>query len=1415
MQLDHSAAEDISIPSPFIPCDHPVANEADAEDAPPTVEASSSETELSDSEYDSDLERLRIAIDARMRVGDVPVPRYSNSAFTREGIRNISISAQDYDDTAPTNQPPTAEVILEGTQYCQSPSLYYNAQYDRLGVDFHSWNVRCSSPHPRSIAFELVQRMIEVFVRLFVQCRNYLALAMSMGIAYDNFRQALRITANWWMLDTGSEVHIATSENQQGIYNIVDTHVNVDGIGTRSVCFRRQGNLADIGLIYIGNAPCNIVSAGRAIANGSRLSVHPNLDLITLTTPNGTIFRFRRRGMVWICRRPLFAATNDRPLPSLKDDSDDDDNNVGVSGHSNTVVRNSSSTSVSVSSSSKTSSTSSSSNKESSKSSSSSTLSMVTTIEQLKRQFTKKQLEEIERVKSLHESLDLPGKATLLATVNSGEIMNIPNVSTEGIHNYFKLYGKPAAEDAGDRVKFKPKIPPQLVDESILEHIRKVILSIDLFFIGKLAFMIGSFMLPWCERPLILQQYLAKGKKPEAIVDAIRAFIGTMKTHRVEATLIRCDQEPALVASKSLIESTLGIKVEQLTENVPPAERSIRSVKTGCRKRVALLAFKLFPTLIPFLVAWAVSRLNLLVSATVPGKLTPYHAFTGRKPNYQHLAAASFGQIVRCDSTNSEFPNTLEPRSVDAIALVPTGNQHGDWFCYNLSTCSIIRRYIRRNDPVPTTQTHIDLINSLAATHSQDMMFTTFSGEVLDEVHGHDTLSSHGRSAAADDEVVLDLHSEEKSSYSSSSSSNIQPSTIQSASEELQPSDDGGTNTGVPIPGVPIPGVDSLIGKKVYKRFTGYGDQAFEGTVTSFKAPWYKITYVDGDEEEMTAKEIHRHSKVPPRSFSAFTKLGKQFAFHMSLKKGMTKHGDAALSAIRKELTSIHKTGTLQGVDYSRLSPAIRSKAIRSMLLFKEKYYPNGEFEKLKARVVAGGDQQDRELYSTSQTSSPTVATEVLMMVATIAAHEKRHVVTADVTSAFLRGKFDKDATPVIMRLDKELADVLVDIEPSYRKFQRDNGSVYCRLMRPLYGLVEAAKLWHDEITRTLLEEGFTQNPYDQCTYNRMYRGKQHTIVLHVDDMFCTCEDPRANKQIIKALEAKYDKIGVQEGLVHSYLGMTFDFSESGKVKVTQDGYVSELLASEDIRSAVKTPATDALFDIEEVSELLSKSDKEHFHSIVAKLLYLSKRTRPDIMVAVNFLTSRVLVATQQDREKLYRVLKYLYGTQKWGIVLESDDNLLLLRVFIDASYGVHSDGKSHTGLVLMMGKGVIICKSVKQKINTKSSTEAELVALSDSISMAIWCRNFLEAQGYKMPPASVFQDNQSTIAMVRAGKPTSDRTRHVNIRFFFVADREKSGEIAISYMPTKDMLADVLTKPLQGELFLKLRKELLNWEED
>jgi hypothetical protein len=103
-------------------------------------------------------------------------------------------------------------------------------------------------------------------------------------------------------------------------------------------------------------------------------------------------------------------------------------------------------------------------------------------------------------------------------------------------------------------------------------------------------------------------------------------------------------------------------------------------------------------------------------------------------------------------------------------------------------------------------------------------------------------------------------------------------------------------------------------------------------------------------------------------------------------------------------------------------------------------------------------------------------------------------------------------------------------------------------------------------------------------------------------------------------------------------------------------------------------------------------------------------------------------------------------------------------------------------------------------------------VGLSDSVGQVIWTRNVLLEQGYQVAPATVYQDNQAAIALVKNGKSNSHRTRHIAIRYFFIKDRVDSKEIRIEYMRTGDMLADILTKPLQGDLFRRLRDMLLNW---
>ena len=220
---------------------------------------------------------------------------------------------------------------------------------------------------------------------------------------------------------------------------------------------------------------------------------------------------------------------------------------------------------------------------------------------------------------------------------------------------------------------------------------------------------------------------------------------------------------------------------------------------------------------------------------------------------------------------------------------------------------------------------------------------------------------------------------------------------------------------------------------------------------------------------------------------------------------------------------------------------------------------------------------------------------------------------------------------------------------------------------------------------------------------------------------------------------------------------------------------------------------------------------KRRFNSITAQLLYLSKRVRPDILTSVAFLRKRVLNPQRGDFNKLVRTIQYLRGTHNMGVVLGVQDPPCVY-AYVDASYAVHPDMKSHTGCVISLGMGPIYVKSSTQKLNTKSSTEAELVGLSDCSNQVIWTRNFLIQQGYIMPPAVMYQDNMSTIQLIKNGRSTSEKTRHVDIRFFFMHDRVNSGDVSLVYMNTKDMTADALTKPLQGEPFRVLRDKLLNW---
>ena len=533
--------------------------------------------------------------------------------------------------------------------------------------------------------------------------------------------------------------------------------------------------------------------------------------------------------------------------------------------------------------------------------------------------------------------------------------------------------------------------------------------------------------------------------------------------------------------------------------------------------------------------------------------------------------------------------------------------------------------------------------------------------------------------------------------------------------------------------------------------------------------------------------------------------------FNISVRNALIQHPVESDKSIDAELEQILNRNCFDPLHQTALSKDQLKDVIPSRMFLTEKFIPSGEFDKLKSRLVAGGHRQDRAEYE--DISSPTVTTQAVFMISALAAAEGRTVATVDITGAYLNADMP-EGYEVLMRLDKEMTKRVVRIRPTFKKFVNTNGTLIVRLNKALYGCIESAKLWYDNLCATFRSMGFVPNPYDPCVFNRSYNDQQCTACVHVDDIKNTCVDPLGVEETITALTNRYKTITVKRGMVHSYLGMTFDYSTPGKVRITILKYVMSMLDEYHVTGSAATPASSNLFEIDSESEPLTTERAEIFHSRVAKLLYLVKRVRPDGLTTVAFLSTRINAPTEQDWAKLTRLLKYINSTKDFGICLDADKDVCVL-VYVDASYGVHADGKSHTGLVISLGRGAVFVRSGKQKIVTKSSTESELVGMSDSVGQTIWTRNFLgtEGQGYKLGPASVFEDSMSTIKLAEKGRSTSERTRHISIRYFFIKDRIGSGEIRIEHLPTTDMIADMLTKPLQGELFRAMRRQLLNWE--
>eukprot|EP01033_Poteriospumella_lacustris_P012998 gene12998-9295_t len=499
-----------------------------------------------------------------------------------------------------------------------------------------------------------------------------------------------------------------------------------------------------------------------------------------------------------------------------------------------------------------------------------------------------------------------------------------------------------------------------------------------------------------------------------------------------------------------------------------------------------------------------------------------------------------------------------------------------------------------------------------------------------------------------------------------------------------------------------------------------------------------------------------RENLKTPRRF--INNVVVKHALNLTVKTAISQYGKDAEEAIRQELKQLLDRGVW--IPIHARKDAIKSKHTKPLscsMFLKEKFRADGTFDKMKARLVAGGHLTDPEKYCSSETSSATIKHESFMTVLSLAALENREIETYDFPGAYL---YEKLSHTQVMRIPKQLSSFLSDIDPSYDRFRQPDGTILVNLVGALYGLPEAGKLWYNRLTSTIRNLGYERSTDDECLWTLKDGDEVSTLCLHVDDVFHTFRGTRLRAKLVAALKEEYDEIK-QERLekTHSisYLGIDIrrvivpeaDGHRRPGLRLTMPKLLEECLVDGNARGSANTPATSTLFDVDHTAPPCG--NPREFLSKVMKLMYLARKCRTDILLSCSFLAARAAAPTAEDWKKLLRVYRYLGNTRDAAMTIAPTS--AQVHAFVDASFAVHADAKGHSGEVLTIGQNgcSIHARSKKQQLVARSSTESELIALADSVSNIIMVKRIMSFLGAPNLPAIVYQDNKSTITMANA----------------------------------------------------------------
>lgn len=473
-------------------------------------------------------------------------------------------------------------------------------------------------------------------------------------------------------------------------------------------------------------------------------------------------------------------------------------------------------------------------------------------------------------------------------------------------------------------------------------------------------------------------------------------------------------------------------------------------------------------------------------------------------------------------------------------------------------------------------------------------------------------------------------------------------------------------------------------------------------------------------------------------------------------------------------------------------------KAIPSKFAHKKKRDAEGKVKQHKSRFCAKGCNQTFGI-DYFETYAPTPRWDSLRFVFAAVLYLQLALRSLDVNNAYLMADIEEE----------------VYLKPP-SCFPNPKGK-FMRLKKCLYGLKQSGRRWNAHLTASLRSLGFAPTSADPCLYIRT-DGSLALIAFYVDDIIVAAE-PQVADALVRAIGKIYPI--KDQGPLSWFLSCKVEYIVGKHLRLSQQAYAQSIVAKAGMTQCkpISSPM-DAVLPSQEEEEISVDEEnllREHdvrklYPSHLGAAWYLALCSRPDILYCCHSLSRFMSNPRWKHWKALKRLFRYLSGTTNLALEYKFGvkHNNFELVGFSDADWaGDRATRKSTTGYCFTLGGALISWKTSAQTCIALSTAEAELVALTKTAQHAIWLQRLANNLGFDIRPLTIYEDNEATIAIVKSDPKFNERTKHIEIKYFFVREKIAGGDLEVKYIGTDHQIADIFTKALMGAKFAILRARL------